>query len=47
MANFRLLAANEQGKWKFVFLGLQTINGKRRLLCQQTCPSMLADLLSK
>jgi hypothetical protein len=24
----------------FVFLGLQTINGNRRLLCQQTCPSM-------
>jgi hypothetical protein len=26
-------------KWKFVFLGRQTINGNRRLLCQQTCPS--------
>jgi hypothetical protein len=22
------------------FLGRQTINGNRRLLCQQTCPSM-------
>jgi hypothetical protein len=47
MANFRLLAANEQGKWKFGFLGLQTINSKRCLLFQQTCPSMLAALLSK
>ncbi len=28
------------GKQKFVFLCRQTINGNRRLLCQQTCPSM-------
>jgi hypothetical protein len=25
-ANFRLFAANGSGKWKFVFLGWQTIN---------------------
>ncbi len=28
------------GEIKFVFLGQQTINGYRRLLFQQTCPSM-------
>jgi hypothetical protein len=28
------------GKRKFVFFGQQTINGKRRSLFQQTCPSM-------
>jgi hypothetical protein len=28
------------GKRMFVFLGRQTINGNRRLLFQQTCPSM-------
>jgi hypothetical protein len=27
-------------KQKFVFLGLQSINGNRRLLFQQMCPSM-------
>ncbi len=27
------------GKRKFVLLGRQTINGNRRLLFQQTCPS--------
>ncbi len=37
-ANFRLFFANR--KRKFVFLGRQTINGNRRLLFQQTCPSM-------
>jgi hypothetical protein len=31
----------ENGKWKVVFLGRQTINGNRRLLFQKTCPSML------
>jgi hypothetical protein len=25
--NFRLFAKTENGKWKFVFLGRQTING--------------------
>ncbi len=28
------------GKWKFVFLGQQTINNNQRLLLKQTCPSM-------
>jgi hypothetical protein len=36
--NFRLFA--EEKKWKFVFLGRQTINGNGRLLFQQTCLSM-------
>jgi hypothetical protein len=40
-AIFGLFAANGNGKRKFVFLGRQTINGNRRLLFQQTCPSML------
>ncbi len=31
----------KKGKRKFVFLGRQTINGKLRLLIQQTCPSMI------
>jgi hypothetical protein len=31
-ANFRLFAANGNGKWNFVFLGWQTINGDGRLL---------------
>ncbi len=39
--NFRLSAANRNRKWKFVFLGRPTINGKEQLLFQQTCPSML------
>jgi hypothetical protein len=30
----------ETGKRKFVFLGRGTINGNKRLQCQQTCPSM-------
>ncbi len=36
-ANFRLFAANGNGK--LVFLGRQTINGNRRLLFRQMCPS--------
>ncbi len=36
----RLFAANRNGKRKFVFIARQTINGKWRLLFQQTCPSM-------
>ncbi len=39
-ANFRLFGAGGNGKRKFVFLGRQTINGKRCLLYQQTCLSM-------
>ncbi len=38
-ANLRLFSA--KGERKFVFLVRQTINGKRRLLFQQTCPSMV------
>jgi hypothetical protein len=38
--NFRLFAAIRKGKQKFVFLGQQMINRNRRMLCQQTCPSM-------
>ncbi len=40
--NFCLFAANgkRNRKWKFAFLGLQTINGNQHLLCQQTCPSL-------
>jgi hypothetical protein len=37
MANFRLFAANGNGKWKFVFLDLP--NASQRLLLQKTCPS--------
>ncbi len=33
-------AENGNEKQNFVFLGQQTINGNRRLLFQQTCPSM-------
>ncbi len=40
MANFHLFAANGKGKWMFVILGRQTINGNQQLLCQQMCPSM-------
>jgi hypothetical protein len=55
-SNFRLLAANGKQKrhtsvfvlcrrkTKFVFLGWQTINGNRRLLFQQTCPSMIKNI---
>ncbi len=38
--NFRLFAVNGNGICKFLFLGQQAINGKRRLLFQQSCPSM-------
>jgi hypothetical protein len=47
--NFRLFAENGNGKLPFVclkrkrklvFLGRQMINGNRRVLFQQTCPSM-------
>jgi hypothetical protein len=31
-ANFRLFAASRNGKWTFVFLCWQTVNGNRRLL---------------
>jgi hypothetical protein len=44
-ANLRFVAANVNGKQKFVFLGRQTINGNRRLLFQITCPSMLVGIL--
>jgi hypothetical protein len=36
MANFRLFAANENGKWKVVFLGQQMFKGNRQLLFEQT-----------
>ncbi len=35
-----MFAANGNGKRKFVFLGRQTISNNRRLLYQQSCPSM-------
>jgi hypothetical protein len=35
-----LFAANGNVKPKLIFLGRQMINGSRRLLFQQTCPSM-------
>jgi hypothetical protein len=35
-----IVAANGNGKWKFVFLSRQTINGNRRLVFQQMGPSM-------
>jgi hypothetical protein len=38
---FRLLAANENRKRKFVVLGGQTINSNRRLLFQQMCLSIV------
>ncbi len=40
MGNFLLFAAYGNEKQKFVFLGQQTLNDNRRLLFQQTCPSM-------
>jgi hypothetical protein len=39
-ANLSLFAANGNGNRTFLFLSRQTINGKQRLLFQQTCPSM-------
>jgi hypothetical protein len=51
MANFRLFAANgkhmfyaENGNQTFVLFVQQTINGNRRLLFQQMCPSMLIGI---
>ncbi len=38
-ANICLFAANRNRNWKFVSLGLQTINGEQHLLFQLTCPS--------
>jgi hypothetical protein len=38
-AYFRFFSANR--KWKFVFLGRETINSDRRLLFQQTCLSLI------
>jgi hypothetical protein len=38
--NFRLFVANGNGK-RTIYLGRQIINGKRRLLFQQTCLSMV------
>ncbi len=38
--HFRLFAANGNGKWNYVFIGRQEINGNRRLLFQPTCPSI-------
>jgi hypothetical protein len=40
ISNFSLFAAIRNRKLIFVFLGRQAINGNRRLLLQQTCPSM-------
>ncbi len=37
IANFRIFAANGNGKWMFVFLGQQKINDNR---FEQTCPSV-------
>ncbi len=51
--NFRLFGANGNGKPPFVFgkrkmefcfLGRQTINGNRLLLCQQMCPYCFSTL---
>ncbi len=40
-ANFSSSVANGNGKRTFVFLGRPTTNGKRRMLFQKTCPSMI------
>jgi hypothetical protein len=40
MGNFRVSAETINGKWEFVSLGQQTVNGNRRLLFPQMCPSM-------
>ncbi len=34
-ANFPLFAAKGNGKWKFVFLGRQTINSHQNCCCSQ------------
>jgi hypothetical protein len=44
--SFPYVAANGNGKQKFVFLDRQTINCNRLLLFQQTCPSMLCTNFS-
>jgi hypothetical protein len=43
---FRLFATNRNRKRKFVFHGLKTINGNRRLLLQQTFPSMVTRYIA-
>jgi hypothetical protein len=40
MANFLLFSAKGKRQTEVCFLGRQTINGNRRLLFLQTCPSM-------
>jgi hypothetical protein len=45
--NFRLFAANGNGKQKFVFLSRQMKNANGRLLFQQTCPSMPVSFVVK
>ncbi len=46
--NFRLFAANGNGKWKFDFLGRQryTVNDVCRFSKLTQCPSMLTDYKS-
>ncbi len=43
-ANFLLFGANGNKKWKFIFLGRETINSNQWLLFQQICPSMAIGL---
>jgi hypothetical protein len=38
--NLPFFDANGNGNRKFVFIGLETVNGNRRLLFQQTYPTM-------
>jgi hypothetical protein len=45
-SSFRLFATNRNGERKFVFHGLQTINGNQRLLLQQTFPSTVTRYIS-
>jgi hypothetical protein len=45
-ANCRFSAANGSGKRNFVFLGWQIINGYRQLLYEQTCPSVVKNLVT-
>jgi hypothetical protein len=46
-SNFRLFATNRNGKRKFFFLhSLQTIHGNRRLLFQQTFPSIITRYIA-
>ncbi len=44
MADFHLFPANGSGKRKLIFLSRQMISDNRRLLFQQTCPSMMFSL---